>query len=387
MTKGIRPQLVFHIGDPKTGTSSIQHVLEKKLVNCATRTLSAWTHGDNRVNAIPLASSVRPSGAARQDMWFGGVVTWLNEADFDYGIISAEAFAAVDPRRLHQALVKYLPDYADNVRVVAYVRPHASRFLAAFIQRSKVGQYLGEFDTFLPTIMKQETINYMQRFGLWRDVFGDRFVLRPFVRNELRGQDSVIDFFTEVLGDEPFTVSETVQKNTSPNLRTLAGLHMFHNVLNDAGAKYRVRSNIAKIILDAKPLPGAAARANPMLDRATVEKLIDIYRNDAKAVDEAFFSRPLLSDSLEGSIRSAEDKPIDLNPKNHFGPAELARLEGLIKRMGKIVSENQKVWSAHFQNNRGRVIPESGRSGKQSKSKRQFEKVDTMLSKMTDILR
>jgi hypothetical protein len=348
----------------------------------------AWTHGINQTNAIPLANTFKnKKGDSRQGYWFEQVRKTLNETNADYLIISAEGFSSVAPARLSKVFARELPEHAASMKVIAYVRPHASRLLAAFIQRTKTGGLTSDFESFFSAVLKHGAFEYLPRFSKWRKVFGDRFVLRPYVRSELRGEDSVKDFFGEILGDVPFTIAESSQRNISPSLRTLAGLHFFHTLLDKAGVKFRVRSFMAKGILASSQPSGSARGKNPVLDRATVETLIATYRDDAKAMDAAFFSRPLLLESLENSLRDTGESPIDLTAESNFDEAERIRLKAIIGDIAKLVLENQNVWTLNFQVARERVVPTEDQLLELAKHRPRLEKIDALVAEMTGIFR
>ena len=112
------------------------------------------------------ANAIKSKDADRRTEEFERVRHWMiaNEGA-DHAVISSEFFAPLSPVRMHKVLAEQLPDEVDGIRVISYVRPHASRFLAAFVQRIKTGHYLGNLETFLERIGQDDTLNYAIRLA------------------------------------------------------------------------------------------------------------------------------------------------------------------------------------------------------------------------------
>ena len=137
--------LVLHIGDPKTGSSSIQEVLRHKLWESSQATLNY----PDQLNSFPLANALSdPKQADQRAERWGRLAEWLRASQADVAVVSAEQFFRVDPMVLLDTLTDFLPEYVENLRVIAYVRPHAGRLVSAFMQRCKAGLYQGDMETF-----------------------------------------------------------------------------------------------------------------------------------------------------------------------------------------------------------------------------------------------
>ena len=94
-------EIVFHLGDCKTGTTSIQTVLSR----------GAWvSHAGPiaypaRFNDIPLAKTLSvPAEAPHEAERFGKAREAFEQSDAAHGIISAEHFEFVDPEAVARAL-------------------------------------------------------------------------------------------------------------------------------------------------------------------------------------------------------------------------------------------------------------------------------------------
>ena len=131
--------LVFHIGDHKTGSTSIQNAFALDKVTLSGKTL--FYPGRQAHNYLGSAFNAysRPKPKAAHEKAVKPITTIarrLRNSDADICLISAEAFERIDPQVFHDIITKYFADITDDIRVVAYVRPHgAHRQLIALAQR------------------------------------------------------------------------------------------------------------------------------------------------------------------------------------------------------------------------------------------------------------
>ena len=98
--------LVLHIGDPKTGTSSIQEVLLHRLFDSPKRSLTY----PNQLNCFPLANAISdPDQTDERAARWGRTANWLRDSEADVAVISAEQFFRVDPQALKATLQEFVP--------------------------------------------------------------------------------------------------------------------------------------------------------------------------------------------------------------------------------------------------------------------------------------
>lgn len=297
-------ELIFHLGNRKTGSTSIQDMLAQNAIVCADKTLFYPT----KTNHISLAKTlgVNHSPAQRAER-FTKLARRLGKSDADIGVISAEYFESVDPHILKATLDEFLPEYRDNTRLIAYVRPHAERFLSNYAEQIKLGQFYGSLEKFLEKMQKAGVLEYTPKFEAWRDVFGDRFELRPFIRDWLAHKDVVHDFIGYALGDVDFTLPKTEPSNSSLSLEYLALIREFQRVL-------RQKKNLKQLQVALGKQLGRSLAQFPRhrhtrlaLHTDIVEALIDSYHEDAISLDAAFFPevRP-----METALLSAREAAI-----------------------------------------------------------------------------
>lgn len=377
-------RLVFHIGDPKTGTTSIQRALHHRLVECEARSILPWYNW----NAVAVANGLKLRNNGFRQAPFSDLRGWLNSSDADLAVISSEFFAMIRPALLQQALNEHLPEHARTAEVIAYVRPHASRFLAAFVQRTKTGLYLGNFDEFLAETKKVDMLRYSVRFGRWRKIFGSRFTLRPFIRSELRDNDIVTDFFTEILNGAPFEIRNTVEENVSVTVRALVGLRHIHKRLGEIGGFEEQTHHLVGETLANRFLPmEALSGEKPRLDRRTAERLTEAYSEDAKTLDREFFGRPLMQEALESCTENTSDKAFELAASQHFHPDEIESLEKLGIEVAKFIAKRRPLFGTYQSMLNGNLRPNQKQLRRIERSRVRLEETDSKMMELAQVLR
>lgn len=333
--------LVFHIGDPKNGSSSIQSVLFDQLWTCESRSLAPPTDK----NAIPLANSLKSDRTEDQRaQLFGETARWAADSDADYGVISSEYFFRMDPAVLKQALRDYLPAHAESTRIIAYARPHAERFVSTYAQRVKSGAFNLGMPRFLTVMKNSKPLNYYRRFSKWRAVFGDNFTLRPFTRSAMIGQDVVTDFFHHVLEGAPFTLQDLKQANQALYVKEIAGMRAFQGVLIKQETPRNLCAVVGGIIgRSIAEIPGRSG-TKLALDHAAALDLAANLRHDAVQIDADFFKEPLFQQSLDAAIEKAIPDPQSTQPKDHFSAGELKEIRALAKQVSMLIEENPQMW-------------------------------------------
>jgi hypothetical protein len=340
-------EIVIHLGDCKTGTTSIQAVLAA----------GAWelpggdAGGDivypARFNHIPLAKTLSVGDEKKfQTKRFAKVCRAFDESDATHGVISAEHFEFVDPALLKAAIEQHLPDYADRVRLVAYVRPHADRLVSTFAERSKKGSFMKSLEAMHDKLIADGLLFYTPRFEKWRAAFGDRFTLRPFVRDQLYQGDVVQDFFRHVVGGDGFTITRPSDQNNSLSVEDIAMMRALHRHLRKLGGDYRQLQHAfgwyMSDLLGAVPYPGGGTR--PRLHKTLADQVVEVYREDAAALDAMFFEGTTMADALAAAPSKAVKKPQSFQARSHFAAPALRQIEVWAQLLHRMMAADP----AHF---------------------------------------
>ncbi|MFD1344375.1 hypothetical protein ACFQ4E_18235, partial [Litorisediminicola beolgyonensis] len=280
------PRLVIHIGDPKTGTSSIQRVLMDGAWQAPGLTMMPRA----QLNDYPLANTLRKAKQrAKLEPRFTALARQIAASEADLAVVSAEQFWGVDPKALYEALRRFLPEHAESARVIAYVRPHAAHFLSGYAQSCKTGHFQGDGAAYLAHVQTGRILNCAPRFLAWRDTFGDRFTLRLFDRARLSGGDAVRDFLETATGRTDIEITAGAAQNETLTRPALAGVMLLQQRLDAAGIPQEVKTALGGEMAGLCNRGGGMGGEKLALDRALATRIAARFAEDAAALDAAFF--------------------------------------------------------------------------------------------------
>lgn len=350
-------EIVFHLGDCKTGTTSIQGMLATG--ECAS--LQGGICYPTRFNHMPLARSL----SVRQEMGhqearFVKLRTAFDRSAAAFGVVSAEHFEFIDPQLLYDAIQKYLPGYEGRIRLVAYVRPHADRFLSTFAERCKKGLYDKSLDLFHANMLKQGGLVYTPRFEKWRALFGEAFSLRPFLRDRLYLNDVVQDFFSYLFDSEAFELPRPADRNESLSVEDIAMMRALHRrIRNQAQGPIDAQQAFGWYMSNFLGASSDPRGTKPQLHRALAEKIAEAYRADAAALDAAFFDGQPMSEALAAAPKKAVSKPQSFEAKDHFNPAERRRLRIWADFLLRLIEADPQhfMWAVRDPDQRSKLPP------------------------------
>lgn len=334
-------QLVLHLGDTKTGSTSIQNALVQKAYDIPGKTI-LYPTGSNHVAMAKTLTQQRRFGQRKPRL------TRLNDvflnSKADYGIVSAEHFQSVDPVVLNEAINTYWPKLKDRIRLVAYVRPHGDKVLSTFAERVKLGAMAPSLDVFFDKIETDFAFNYSSRFGKWREVFGARFQLRPFVRSHMHQGDVIQDFFRTILDGAPFEITHEIASNTSLRVGQLALLREAHSMINakiadKSAPKFReARGAFGRQVGEYMRQETLGQETEKLaLHAALVERIKARYAKDAATLDAAFFDGTPMSDALEQLHKKQIATAQSLNAADYFSPEVLQSTRLLANVLGDVI--------------------------------------------------
>ncbi len=205
--------LILHIGWPKTGSTSIQHLLatnrpvllEQGIVYPATPSGNMHI-----VLAAAFASAASIVAEADSVIWQGrtpeaAIATHLAELEAELTalpgnvtriILSSEQFnmyqrTRADVRRLRDFVMRF----ADRCTVVVYLRRQDEHFASLYSQTLRLG------NTAAPDMANPpQDYDYEKSLALWSDVFGKNHVVPRIFERPAEGRFDVVSDFAHVCG-------------------------------------------------------------------------------------------------------------------------------------------------------------------------------------------
>ena len=352
-------ELIIHLGDTKTGSTSIQKALVRNICQAPGKTIIYPTKNNHIGLAKTLDQKRRFNERAGR---FNRLNSAFQESDADYGIVSAEHFQFVDPQTVHHAIETYWPDLTDRLRLVAYVRPHGDKMLSAFSEHVKLGSKLQSVETIFEKMSKLGWLDYTKRFEKWRDIFGDRFELRPFVREQLYQGDVVSDFFRFVLKTDDFELTGAVSANASLTISQLSLLREMHKHLSKKlrsprGPKFReAESSAGRVVAEYIQANGLGKESDKLrMPSSLVDRFTEKFAADAEALDAAFFDGSPMSDALEKIHLKATDAVQSLDAGDHFSPDVISTVHVFADVLADLLGTNPDQFKQAIVNSRSKA--------------------------------
>lgn len=375
--------LVLHIGDPKTGSSSIQDVLRHR----------KWDAGPvlidypAQLSAFPLANALSdPKQSDQRKVRFGQLAEWLTASEADVAVVSAEQFFRVNPQTLLDTMTAFLPAQVADVRIIAYVRPHAGRLVSAFMQRTKAGLFQGDMTAFFQRTQGETLLRYAPRFAKWRRVFGDRFTLRPMIRSELRDGDVVADFLDLVMQGRPFSLGEPVKVNASMPLEQLVGLRDVQTILKRNEIKpivlHSVGDHVSRVLAQNKTAAGTRLK----LSAALYQDVRAVCRADAEALDAAFFGRPVMVQALEDAGQDLAETAQDMAIGAHYSAETIATLREKSRKLVTMFKARPLAWALAFERQIGQRPPLEDGKTELPPIRANIDRVNATLAEIANLL-
>ena len=336
-------EIVFHLGDSKTGSTSIQQTLVAQAWTGSTKSLFYNT----RSNHIPLAHTLnRPKDKHLVQKRWTALRADLERAEADIAVISAEVFEFSDPDLFAETVREHLGAWEGRIRFITYLRPHAERMVSTYAERSKQGLFSGSLDEMHDRLRGTGLLSYAPRIAAWKAQWGEAYTVRPMIRSELHGGDVVEDFLSFVFRGDPVKPQAISGANESLTAADLAAMRLIHshfpNETRLRDAQKSLGWNLAQLI-SALPRPETAEK--PRLHRSLAETLIETYRADAAEVDRLYFEDAPMTRSLEAAPGKALETAQPVEAASYFGPEALRLIEGLGQLLSRMITAAPETMS------------------------------------------
>lgn len=340
-------ELIVHLGDTKTGSTTLQGVLKEEAYRLPEGKSLLYPGKGLNHNHLPRSLSHKKE-AERADHRFKGIFRAFKGSDDDFAVVSAENFQGVDPERLQEKIAAHWPGLEDRMRLISYVRPHAEKLLSSFAEQTKFGRAPGGVQQFYKQMSRHGTLDYVPRFRKWKAVFGERFELRPFVRSELYQQDVVQDFFQFLLRGPGAQIQDIAVANTSPSVAQIALLRKVHEAFlgdRDRSAGPRELAVLGRLLFAEFRKVGLGSDSGKLLiPSPMMGEFTKRYREDAATLDAEFFAGTPMSDALRAAPEKLSGPLQPLKAEAYFSEETIRAIEVLSSLLGQLGEHDSKTF-------------------------------------------
>ena len=348
-------KLIFHIGDRKTGSTTIQNALATGRILVDGRkpfypASMAHNYILKHFNAYAEGAKILKNNPGRPNL--EKISQLLEHEEYAYAVISGEKFEEAKPNVAKSVMEKFLLPHANQHSVICYIRPHAARTLSSFAEQTKIGSYSGDVLGFHRRAIKKNRFKYEQRLRLWTDEFEDKFIARPFVRDVLTNGSPIDDFNKYAFPDSEVEIEQSEAANESLCLEDLVFLRYIQGHLKTRSRPLRLGLGW-NLALDLTANHRKNQSTKLRLDRHTAEVIRKHYLTDARELDRTIFaSSPVMVRELDRAVDTALPEPQSMNPSDYYDSETLRYLAAVIDLVDKMLDNNNGRWASYLHEHR-----------------------------------
>ena len=268
----MKRKLVVHVGTHKTGSTSIQHMLDGLSASLEEHGVHVPVAARWQGHHAHLVSDLmywRHNPCPRGWTDLADELTRCRASRF---VVSAEHFTSPWAGRSMAARVAALARDLDlDVEVVGYVRPQHERLESSYSQQVKTGLQTAPFEDVLNDAPNDPRLNYNLVFEPWRKRFSDRLSVYPLEPDRM--PDGLLAHFLTLLGvgDLSAAAAALPRMNTRVGAKQMEALRLASKLLSDQMIDDPAKSRLLAPVRDGLPalLEGDAPFAGLSADQVT----------------------------------------------------------------------------------------------------------------------
>jgi hypothetical protein len=352
--------LVIHIGGHKTGSTTIQEAFAARQVQLAGASIQYPARLDHNYLRADIISHVKGTPLPTRGPRLLSLVQLsrrIQKTKDKYILLSAEYFECVEPRIFKDIVDQHFAPVVDEIKIVAYVRPHAQRLLSGYSEALKIGWFQDDLEAFFQKNVTDGTLNYAPRFAKWRDAFGDAFILRPMIAKEIVGGSVLDDFLATAFPGERVVRLPQGARNQSLDLKDQVFVQLMQEPFHTRKSwfKHTFGWELARQLQAVERDPDAAVYANLLHQNLAID-LVATYAEDAVAIDTMFFDgKPLFRDALSAALAAAPIASTVTKVEDVFDANMLRNVKALRAVLSDVLAARYN-WPAHFHGQRIKAV-------------------------------
>lgn len=334
-------RIIFHIGDNKAASTSIQMAFAANAVKLRSGGQIAYPFpkkgfGHNFAasgfNRTPFRKIFPDTKALFE------VAQAARKKSPELTVISAEGFEDAIPSRFALAQRKLFPVPDPDVFVFCLVRPHLSRLTAALAEYIKCGWASADP---MQDVRKLERhwMGYYHRLTRWRKAYQNQFRASPFIRGTLTNDDPLSELFFKTIGLDQVEIEARPIANASTSVENLMRIHY---VMRSFQHLSRHERHTIGWWLTRRLSEDELATGSTVLQFGSnfTNRFVNRHIPDARRIDEAFFgSQNLFVHALKEAAAADGLQSINLLPEACLESHEIARMNDYTKLVEKITTQ------------------------------------------------
>lgn len=296
----MKKKIYLHIGQPKTGTSSIQVFLAKNaeklkqhgylypelesLEDARKGEITSGNMGYISRTLLPELHGEFPPGSDYK-VELKKLISSIEKVECDNVILSSE-FLCVLPATSLFNLANALKDY--EVKIVIYLRAQEQFIQSVYAQRVKVHQEARSPLEFIEYLIKHDPhIDYYTLIGRFGDIFGkDSLIIRIYEREQLINHDLVEDFLDAIgVSDRSDFVFDKRGVNKTHNKYVILLQRLVNDHLSPSMA-VKLSNFITKIDINSY-----FDDKHQMINKKLKKKIIEKYRKSNRKLAKEYLGR------------------------------------------------------------------------------------------------
>jgi len=348
-------KIYFHIGPPKTGTTSIQHslfinrdLLLKHGIYLPETGLLQNINGLAKQENLALELSGRKEYRKKYGTW-KDLLSELDHTTASKIIISSEDFSLFTEDAIQQ-VKEFLQDF--DTYILFYARRQDHMFQSQWAQEIKSPHRkdaFARFSDWMANADKSGLVNdYYALYQRWSRVFGaDHMIVRVFEKGQM--EDSLFEDFLTACGVNDFSDYKTESvMNISPDAKTLTLMSEYKRLLRGKIAEVSYHQMIAALIEYGKLHGWGKSKFTVISKEAYASIMEQFSESNRKLAQECFHRDELFFEKYEESLNSItinDFSPLELIEVNTFLIGKLQQNESLPVRLARKL-ENQSFYQS-----------------------------------------
>lgn len=360
-------KIFFHIGPPKTGTTTIQHSLfinrDRLLrhgIYLPETGLLQNINGLAKQENLALELSGRKEFRKKYGTW-NDLLAEINRTSASIIIISSEDFSLFTEDAI-QRVKEFLKDF--DTSILFYARRQDHMFQSQWAQGIKSPNrknVYASFSDWMANSDKTGLVNdYYALYQRWSRVFGaDHMIVRVFEKGQIA--DSLFEDFLNACGVDACNDCKTESiMNISPDAKTLTLLCEYKRLLRGELAEVTYHQIIAALIDYGKKSGWGKAKYTVISKEAYAQIMEQFAESNRKLAQDYFHRDELFFEKYDESLNfiSIDNfSPLELIEVNTYLIGKLQQNESLPLRLARRL-ENQPLYRSIMMRNE-RLIPHS----------------------------